>query len=163
MEGEELYAYSTLVHKEKFTGFHQPYASKPRKAHANSLVEKIMDDEDENKSPNHSETNDEPMRDIFMMHEEDSQSNNEFTHPQIPIAQSILEKSEIRNQINHACNAHNVRKHASQKEQQRRLKAEIPEIFHGMRSAVHTHCLFLLKVRDKDFFLTTSTTQHGRA
>ncbi|MBW0475051.1 hypothetical protein O181_014766 [Austropuccinia psidii MF-1] len=39
----------------------------------------------------------------------------------------------------------------SQKEQQRWLKAELPENVHGTRSAVHAHCLFLLKVRDKDF------------
>ncbi|MBW0549279.1 hypothetical protein O181_088994 [Austropuccinia psidii MF-1] len=42
-------------------------------------------------------------------------------------------------------------KRASPKEQQRWLKAELPENVHGMRSAVHAHCLFLLKVRYKDF------------
>ncbi|MBW0492316.1 hypothetical protein O181_032031, partial [Austropuccinia psidii MF-1] len=31
------------------------------------------------------------------------------------------------------------------------LKEEPPENFHGIRSAVHSHYLFLLKVRDKDF------------
>ncbi|MBW0543046.1 hypothetical protein O181_082761 [Austropuccinia psidii MF-1] len=57
----------------------------------------------------------------------------------------------MRQQRNKACKAHNIEKCASQKEQQRWLKAEIPENVHGMRSAVHAHCLFLLKVRDKDF------------
>ncbi|MBW0561887.1 hypothetical protein O181_101602 [Austropuccinia psidii MF-1] len=42
-------------------------------------------------------------------------------------------------------------KRASQKQKQKWLKAELPENFHEMNSAVHSHCLFLLKVRDKDF------------
>ncbi|MBW0528341.1 hypothetical protein O181_068056 [Austropuccinia psidii MF-1] len=102
-------------------------------------------------SPNDSETNDEPRRDNFMAHDEGTQSNSEFTHPQMPLAQSMLEQSEIRKQRNQACKAHNVAKCAIQKEQQRFLKAELPENVHGMRSAVHIHCRFLLKVRDKDF------------
>ncbi|MBW0510855.1 hypothetical protein O181_050570 [Austropuccinia psidii MF-1] len=69
----------------------------------------------------------------------------------MPLAQSMLEQSEVRQQRNQACKAHNVVKRASQKEKQRWLKVEIPENVHGMRSAVHAHCLFLLKVRDKDF------------
>ncbi|MBW0560195.1 hypothetical protein O181_099910 [Austropuccinia psidii MF-1] len=112
-----------------------------------------MDDEDEKMSPNHSKTNDEPRRDNFMVHAEGTQSNSEFTHPQIPLAQSMLEKFKVRQQRNYACKAHIVAKHASQKEQRRWLKEEIPENFHGMRSAVHSHCLLLLKVRDKDFSL----------
>ncbi|MBW0558265.1 hypothetical protein O181_097980 [Austropuccinia psidii MF-1] len=67
------------------------------------------------------------------------------------LAQSMLEQSEVRQQRNQARKAHNVAKHASQKEQQKWLKAELPENVHGMRSAVHAHCLSLLKVRDKDF------------
>ncbi|MBW0544133.1 hypothetical protein O181_083848 [Austropuccinia psidii MF-1] len=63
----------------------------------------------------------------------------------------MLEQSEIRKQRKQAFKAQNVAKRASQKEKQRWLKAEFPENFHGMRSAVHSHCLFLLKVRDKDF------------
>ncbi|MBW0544992.1 hypothetical protein O181_084707 [Austropuccinia psidii MF-1] len=140
-----------LVHKEKFTGCHHPYASKPRTAHASSSREKLVDDEDENMSHNHSVKNDEPRRDDFMVHEEGTQSNSEFTHPQIPLAQSMPEQSEIRQQRNKAHKAHNVAKCSSQKEQQTWLKAELPENVHGMRSAVHTHFLFLLKVRDKDF------------
>ncbi|MBW0561416.1 hypothetical protein O181_101131 [Austropuccinia psidii MF-1] len=101
--------------------------------------------------PNDSETNDEPIRDNFMAHEEDTQSNTEFTHPQIPLTQSMLEQSEIRKQSNQAGKAHNLAKSASQKEKQRWLKVELPENVHGMRSAVHAHFLFLLKVRDKDF------------
>ncbi|MBW0557314.1 hypothetical protein O181_097029 [Austropuccinia psidii MF-1] len=102
-------------------------------------------------SPNHSETNDEPRRDNFMSHEEGTQLNSELTHPQMTLAQSILEKSKIRQQRNQACKAQNVAKCASQKEQTSWLKAELPENVHRMQSAVHAHCLFLLKVRDKDF------------
>ncbi|MBW0588683.1 hypothetical protein O181_128398 [Austropuccinia psidii MF-1] len=102
-------------------------------------------------SPTQMETNDEPRRDNFMVHENGTQSNSELTHPQIPLSQSILEQSEVRKQRNQARKAHNVAKRASQKEQQKWLKAELPENVHGMRSAVHAHCLFLLKVRDKDF------------
>ncbi|MBW0573378.1 hypothetical protein O181_113093 [Austropuccinia psidii MF-1] len=67
------------------------------------------------------------------------------------LAQSMLEQSKVRQQRNQACKAHNMAKRASQKEKQKWLRAELPENVHGMRSAVHTHCLFLLKVRDKDF------------
>ncbi|MBW0549483.1 hypothetical protein O181_089198 [Austropuccinia psidii MF-1] len=151
MAGDELYASSPLVHKEKVTGRHHPYASKPRTAHSSSSREKMVDDEDENMSPTQMETNDEPRRDNFMAHEHGTQSNSEFTHPQMPLAQSMLEQSKVRQQRNQACKAHNVAKRASQKEQQKWLKAELPENVHGMRSAVHAHCLFLLKVRDKDF------------
>ncbi|MBW0462285.1 hypothetical protein O181_002000 [Austropuccinia psidii MF-1] len=111
----------------------------------------MVDNEDEDMSPNHSETNYEPRRDSFMVHEEGTQSNSEFTHPQMPLSQSMLEQSEVRQQRNQAHKAHNVVKHASQKEQQRWLKAELPENVHDMRSGVHSHCLFLLKVRSKDF------------
>ncbi|MBW0474010.1 hypothetical protein O181_013725 [Austropuccinia psidii MF-1] len=69
----------------------------------------------------------------------------------MPLAQSMLEQSEVGQQRNQALKAHNVAKRASQKEQKRWLKAELLENVHGMRSAVHAHCLFLLKVRDKDF------------
>ncbi|MBW0480938.1 hypothetical protein O181_020653 [Austropuccinia psidii MF-1] len=126
-------------------------ASKARTAHASSSREKIMDDEDENMSPSHSETNDEPRRDNFMAHEEGTQSNSELTNPQMPLAQSMLEQPEVRYQRNQACKACKAAKSASQKEQQRWLKAELPENLHGMESAVHAHCLFLLKLRDKDF------------
>ncbi|MBW0539688.1 hypothetical protein O181_079403 [Austropuccinia psidii MF-1] len=69
----------------------------------------------------------------------------------MPLSQSMLRQSEMRQKRNQACKAHNVAKRASQKEQPKWLKAELPENVHGMRSAVHAHCLFLLKVRDKDF------------
>ncbi|MBW0544867.1 hypothetical protein O181_084582 [Austropuccinia psidii MF-1] len=130
MAGDELYASSPLVHKEKVTGRHHPYASKPRMGHASSAREKIVDNEDQNMSPTQSERNDEPRRDNFTI---------------------ILNQSKMRQQRNKARKPHNVAKRASQKEQQKCLKAELPENFHGMRSAVHAHCLFLLKVRDKDF------------
>ncbi|MBW0556339.1 hypothetical protein O181_096054 [Austropuccinia psidii MF-1] len=71
----------------------------------------------------------------------------------MPLAQSMLEQSGIRQKGNQAFKSHNVAKCASQKEKQRWLKAELPETFHGMRSAVHAHCLFLLKVRHNDFSL----------
>ncbi|MBW0520614.1 hypothetical protein O181_060329 [Austropuccinia psidii MF-1] len=86
-----------------------------------------------------------------MAHEQGTHSNSEFTHPQIPLAQSMLDQSKMRQQRNKACKAHNVAKRASQKEQQKWLKAGLPENVHGMRSAVQGHCLFLLKVTDKDF------------
>ncbi|MBW0570583.1 hypothetical protein O181_110298 [Austropuccinia psidii MF-1] len=151
MAGDELYASSPLVHKEKVTGRHHPYASKPRTAHASSSREKMVDDEDENMSPTQMETNDEPRRDNFTAHEHGTQSNSEFTHPQMPLAQSMLEQLEVRQQRNQGCKAHNLEKRANQNEKQKFLKAELPENVHGMRSAVHAHCLFLLKVRDKDF------------
>ncbi|MBW0548341.1 hypothetical protein O181_088056 [Austropuccinia psidii MF-1] len=150
-QSDELYAYSPLVHEGKGTGSHHPYSSKPRTGHPSSSREKIVDDEDENMSPTQSEINDEPRRDNFPAHEQGTQSNSEFTHPQMPLARSMLNQSEMRQKRNKACKAHNVEKRASQKEQQKWLKAELPENVHGMRSAVHAHCLFLLKVRDKDF------------
>ncbi|MBW0525386.1 hypothetical protein O181_065101 [Austropuccinia psidii MF-1] len=150
MAGDELYASSTLVHEEKVTGGHHPYASKPRTGHASSTREKIVDDEDEKMSPTQSERNDEPRRENFTVHEQGIQSDSEFTHPQMPLAWSMLDQSEMRQRKNEAHKAHNVEKCASQKEQQRWMKAELPENVHGMRSAVHAHCLFLLKVKDKD-------------
>ncbi|MBW0477932.1 hypothetical protein O181_017647 [Austropuccinia psidii MF-1] len=147
----ELDAYSPLVHKEKVTGHHHPYASKPRIALASSSRETIVNDEEENMSPIQSEINNEPSRDNFMVHEQSTRSNSEFTHPQIPLAQSMLNQSEMRQQRNKARKAHNVAERASQKEKQKWLKVELPENVHGMRSALHAHCLFLLKVRDKDF------------
>ncbi|MBW0556471.1 hypothetical protein O181_096186 [Austropuccinia psidii MF-1] len=151
MAGDELYASSPLVHKEKVTGCHHPYASKLRTAHASSSREGIVEDEDENLSSTQMETNDEPRRENFTVHEHGTQSNSEFTHPQIGLAQSMLEQSEARQKRNQACKAHNVAKRASEKEQQKLLKAKLPENFHGVSSAVHANCLFLLKVRDKYF------------
>ncbi|MBW0461959.1 hypothetical protein O181_001674 [Austropuccinia psidii MF-1] len=69
----------------------------------------------------------------------------------MPLSQSKLEQSKIRNQRNQSCKTHNVAEGASQKEKQIWLKVELPENVHGLRSAVHAHCQFLLKVRDKDF------------
>ncbi|MBW0580525.1 hypothetical protein O181_120240 [Austropuccinia psidii MF-1] len=128
---DELYASSPLVHKEIVTGCHHSYASKPRTGHSSSSRENIVDDEDENMSPTQSERNDEPRRDNFTAHEQGTQSNSEFTHPQMGLAQSMVEQSE--------------------KEKQIKLREELPENVRGMRTAVHAHCLFLLKVRDKDF------------
>ncbi|MBW0476856.1 hypothetical protein O181_016571 [Austropuccinia psidii MF-1] len=91
------------------TGHHHLYASTPRTAHASSSREKIVDDEDETMSPNHSETNDEPRRDNFMELEEGTKSNCEFTHPQMPLSQGMLEQSKIRKQRNQAHKDHNVR------------------------------------------------------
>ncbi|MBW0521219.1 hypothetical protein O181_060934 [Austropuccinia psidii MF-1] len=70
---DEIYASSPLVHKEKVTGCHHPYASKPRTGHASSSREKLVDDEDENVSPTQSETNDEQKRDSFTAHEQGTQ------------------------------------------------------------------------------------------
>ncbi|MBW0531758.1 hypothetical protein O181_071473 [Austropuccinia psidii MF-1] len=148
---DELYASSPLVHKEKVTGCHHPYASKPRIGHASSSREKIVDDEDENMSLTQSETNYEPRGDNLMAHEQGTQSNSEFTYPQMPLAQSMLDQSKMRQQRNQARKAQNVAKCAIQKEQPKWLKEELPGNVHGMRSAVHAHCLFLLNVRDNDF------------
>ncbi|MBW0542228.1 hypothetical protein O181_081943, partial [Austropuccinia psidii MF-1] len=87
---------------------HHPYASKSRTGHASSSREKIVDDEDENISPPQSETNDEPRGDNFTAHEEGTQSNSEFTHPQMPLVQSMLNQSEMRKQRNQAHQAQNV-------------------------------------------------------
>ncbi|MBW0574046.1 hypothetical protein O181_113761 [Austropuccinia psidii MF-1] len=114
---DELYASSPLVHKEEVTGCHHPYASKPRTGHASSSREKIVDDEDENMSLPQIEINDEPRRDNFTVHEQGTQSNSEFTHPQIPLAWSMLDQSKMKKQRNEACKAHNVAKRASQKDQ----------------------------------------------
>ncbi|MBW0532795.1 hypothetical protein O181_072510 [Austropuccinia psidii MF-1] len=150
-QGDELYASSPLVHKEKVTGCYHPFASKPRTGHASSSREIIVDDEDENMSPTQSEINDKPRRDNFTAHEQGTQSNSEFIHPQMPLAHSMLNQSKRRQRRKEACKAHNVAKCASQKEQQKWLKAKLPENVHGMRSAVHSQCLFLFKVRDKYF------------
>ncbi|MBW0541486.1 hypothetical protein O181_081201 [Austropuccinia psidii MF-1] len=63
----------------------------------------------------------------------------------------MLDQSKMRQQRNKAPKAQNVAKSESQKEQQKWLRAQLPENVHGMGSAVHSHCLFLLKVRDKYF------------
>ncbi|MBW0569164.1 hypothetical protein O181_108879 [Austropuccinia psidii MF-1] len=83
-------------------------------------------------SPTQSERNDEPRRDDFTAHEQGTQSNSEFTHPQMGLAHTMLGQFEPE-------------------EAKKWLRAELPENVHGMRSAVHAHCLFLLKVRDKEF------------
>ncbi|MBW0470453.1 hypothetical protein O181_010168 [Austropuccinia psidii MF-1] len=95
ISGDELYASLPLVHKENVTANHHPYASKPRTASASSSQEKIMDNEDEKMSPNHSETNDAPRREHFTAHEEGTQSNSVFNHPQMLLPQSLLEQSKI--------------------------------------------------------------------
>ncbi|MBW0568332.1 hypothetical protein O181_108047 [Austropuccinia psidii MF-1] len=140
-----------MLHQKKVNGHHHPYASKPRTGHSSSSREKIVDDEYDKMSLTQSEANYEPRRDNFTTHEQGTWSNSELTHPQMPLAQSMLDQSRRRKQRNKACKAHNVAKCASQKEKQKWLKAEIPENVHGMRSAVQARCLFLLKVRDKDF------------
>ncbi|MBW0481758.1 hypothetical protein O181_021473 [Austropuccinia psidii MF-1] len=114
-------------------------------------------------SPTQSEKNGESRKKMFIEHEEGTQANSEFTHPQMPLAQSMLNQSKMRQQRNKAPKAHNVAKCASQKEKKRLLKEEIYDNFHGMGSAVHTHFLFLLKVKEKKFVFLTRTTQHRRA
>ncbi|MBW0588067.1 hypothetical protein O181_127782 [Austropuccinia psidii MF-1] len=126
MEGDELYASLPLVHKEKVTRCHHPYSFKPRTAHASSSREKIVNDEDENMSPIQSETNEEPRKDDLMVHDGETQSNSELTHPQMPLSQSMLEQSKVTQQRNQDCKAHNVAKHENQKEQQKWLKEELP-------------------------------------
>ncbi|MBW0516122.1 hypothetical protein O181_055837 [Austropuccinia psidii MF-1] len=101
--------------------------------------------------------------DDFSMHEDGTRSDSELTHAQMLLDSSMLDQSKMIQKRNEVCKAHNVTKRASQKEQQTWLKADLPENFHGMRSAVHAHCLFLLKVKEKDFsFLPAppSTEEH---
>ncbi|MBW0474958.1 hypothetical protein O181_014673 [Austropuccinia psidii MF-1] len=93
---DELYAALPLVHKEKITGCQHPYASKARTGHSSSLRERIVDDEDKNMSQTKSKTNGEPRRDNFTTHKEGTQEISEFTHAQMPIAQSMLDQSEMR-------------------------------------------------------------------
>ncbi|MBW0523337.1 hypothetical protein O181_063052 [Austropuccinia psidii MF-1] len=104
---------------KKFTRHHHPYASKARTVYAGSSRKKMVDDEDENMSPTQSETNDEPRRENSMAHEQGTQSNSEFTHPQISLSQSMLNESKMRQKTNQACKAQNVAKWESQKEQKR--------------------------------------------
>ncbi|MBW0592024.1 hypothetical protein O181_131739 [Austropuccinia psidii MF-1] len=119
MEGDDIYASSTRVHKEEVTGGHHPYASKQRMGHSSSSRERIIDDEYENMSPTQSETNDEQRGDNFTAHEQGSQSMSEFTHPHMPLAQSMLNQSEMIKKRNQACQDHNVAKCASPKERER--------------------------------------------
>ncbi|MBW0509502.1 hypothetical protein O181_049217 [Austropuccinia psidii MF-1] len=98
-----------------------------------------------------SDTNGEPRRERFMAHEEGTWFNSEFTHDQMPLSQSILEQSKMRKKRSQDCKSHSVAKYSSQKEQRRWWKAEVPDNVPEMRSALHTHCLFLLKVKDQDF------------
>ncbi|MBW0494126.1 hypothetical protein O181_033841 [Austropuccinia psidii MF-1] len=150
MEADELCSSSPLVCKGKFAAIHHTYASKPRTGHASSSREKIVDDEDRNMPATQSETNDEPSGDNLMAHEKDTQSNSEFTHPQMPLAQSMLNQSKTRQKRNQACKAHNVVKHAIQKEQQRWLKWNFQNFPWDVISFTYP-CFCLLKGRDKDF------------
>ncbi|MBW0461160.1 hypothetical protein O181_000875 [Austropuccinia psidii MF-1] len=104
------------------------------------------------KCPPLKEKSGEQRRNSFMAHEEGTPSDSEFPHPQITLIEFFLDQSEMRQQRNQAFNSHNVAKPESQKEKQRFLKEEFPDNVHGMRSAVHAHFLFLLKVKDKDFY-----------
>ncbi|MBW0492924.1 hypothetical protein O181_032639 [Austropuccinia psidii MF-1] len=101
--------------------------------------------------PTQSEMNGEPRRDNFMAHEKGTQANSGFTHPQTHLSQSIVDQSEMRQQRNQPDKSHNEAKHARQKEKKRFMKEELPDNVHGMPSAVHSHCLFLPKVKEKDF------------
>ncbi|MBW0513388.1 hypothetical protein O181_053103 [Austropuccinia psidii MF-1] len=163
MAGDELNESLPVVHEENSTRCHHPYASKLSTGHASSSTEKDVNDEDENMSLTQSETNCEPRRENFMVHEEGTRANSELTHPQMPITQSMLNQSEMRQQRNQAGKADIVAKSASHKDQQRWVKAELPDNVHGMGSAVHTHLLFLLKAQDKNFsslLAPLSTEEH---
>ncbi|MBW0574965.1 hypothetical protein O181_114680, partial [Austropuccinia psidii MF-1] len=81
-------------------------------------------------SPTQSETHGEPRRDNFTMHEEGTWENSERTHPQKPIAQSMLDQSKMRQQRNQAHKTHNMEKCASQKDQKRFIKEKLPENVH---------------------------------
>ncbi|MBW0507481.1 hypothetical protein O181_047196 [Austropuccinia psidii MF-1] len=64
-----------------------------------------------------SEISYEPRGDNLIAHEQETESNSEFTHPQMPLSQSMLDQSKMRQQRNQAHKAHNMAKRASQKEQ----------------------------------------------
>ncbi|MBW0473676.1 hypothetical protein O181_013391 [Austropuccinia psidii MF-1] len=117
---------------------------------SSSSREKIVDDDEENMSPTQRERNGEQRSNKLTADEEGTWENSKFTHPQMPITQSMFDQSKIRQQRNYDCKDHNVAKRASQKEQQRWLKEELPDNVHGMSSAVHAHFLFLLKVKDNN-------------
>ncbi|MBW0496353.1 hypothetical protein O181_036068 [Austropuccinia psidii MF-1] len=151
MEGVEVYTSSPIFHKERVTGNHHLYAFNPKMGHSCTLRVHLVNDEDENMSPTQSETKGKPRREDLMVHEKGTKRNSEFTHPQMALAHSLLEQSEIRQKRNKSCKSLNVEKGSSQKDQHRFLKAEIPDSFHGMRSAVNSHLLFLLKVKDNYF------------
>ncbi|MBW0467797.1 hypothetical protein O181_007512 [Austropuccinia psidii MF-1] len=90
MACDEIYAFSPLVHKEKFTGNHHMCASNPRKAHAILSREQFMNDVDDNMSSTQRKPNCEPRREDFMIHEEGTHPNGEFTNPQMALSQSLL-------------------------------------------------------------------------
>ncbi|MBW0517410.1 hypothetical protein O181_057125 [Austropuccinia psidii MF-1] len=102
MAGYDLCDSFPRVNKEKVTGHYHPYAFKPRTGYASSSREKIDNEEDEKTSSTQRETNGEPRRENFIMQEEGTQENNEFTHPQISLSQSIPHQSEIRKQRHQA-------------------------------------------------------------
>ncbi|MBW0584755.1 hypothetical protein O181_124470 [Austropuccinia psidii MF-1] len=102
-------------------------------------------------SSTQSATNGEQMRDSLTAHEEGTQPNSDFTNPQKPYGQTILDQYKIRKQRSQVLKAHNMVKHESSKEKQRWLKEELPDNYNEMRSAVHSHCVLLLKVKDNNF------------
>ncbi|MBW0566713.1 hypothetical protein O181_106428 [Austropuccinia psidii MF-1] len=77
-------------------------------------------------SPTHSETNGESRRENFTTHEEGTWENSEFTHPQMVISQSMLDKSQMRKQRNQAFKGNIVENNVIWKGKQRWLKAELP-------------------------------------
>ncbi|MBW0490388.1 hypothetical protein O181_030103 [Austropuccinia psidii MF-1] len=123
MAGVEIYTSSPLFHKERVTGNHHLYAFNPKISHACTLRVSLVNDEDENMSPTQNETNGKPRREDLMVHEKGTKSNSELTHPQMALAHSLLEQSEIRQKRNKYCKSLNVGKKSSQKDQQRWLKA----------------------------------------
>ncbi|MBW0497636.1 hypothetical protein O181_037351 [Austropuccinia psidii MF-1] len=118
-DGDEIYTSLPLFHKEQVTGCHNPYATKMRTGHASSFRERIVDDEDGKMSSNKIGTNGEPGRENLMAHEKGTQANSEFTHTQMPLTQTRLYQSKMRQKRSQACKAHNVAQHVSQKEQKR--------------------------------------------
>ncbi|MBW0521781.1 hypothetical protein O181_061496 [Austropuccinia psidii MF-1] len=102
---------------EKATGCHHLYSSYPRKGNASLSREKTVNAEDENMSPTQRKTNGEPSRDEFMKHEEDTWSNSELNHSQMPLTHSFLHQYEMRQRRNQAHKVHNVAKPVSQVEQ----------------------------------------------
>ncbi|MBW0593178.1 hypothetical protein O181_132893, partial [Austropuccinia psidii MF-1] len=91
-KGKSVQSQEPIEDREKSHWTSSSISLKTKNGSCQFTREKIVDDEDENMSPIHSETNEDPRRDNFMAHEEGTQSNIDFTHPQMPLAQSMLEQ-----------------------------------------------------------------------
>ncbi|MBW0480567.1 hypothetical protein O181_020282 [Austropuccinia psidii MF-1] len=121
MADDELHSSSPLVNKENLNGCHDSYAYKPRMVYASSSREKIVD---EKMSSTQSETNGDPRRDDFRAHGEGTREKSLFTHPQIPLSQSMLNHAAMKQKRKKAFKAHNMAKGVSQKAKKKMDESE---------------------------------------